>query len=197
MLTIHRIPFSANCHRVAIAAAHKGVEVRYADHPAGDRSALEALSGQSLVPVVELDGGEILSDSPVILARLEQLAPEPPLCPAGTTARAEATVFVEWFNLVWKVAPNAGDERPTGESVAVFEGLLAERDHLLGDDFGIADVIAWPFLRFADPSLRDPSDHDPFHDVLERSLRLDDAPRLAAWIARVAERPGVREAISA
>ena len=63
VLLLHRIPFSTNVERVEIALGLKGVPFEYVDHDPADRSSIRAVSGQDLVPVVELDG-EVLADSP-------------------------------------------------------------------------------------------------------------------------------------
>jgi glutathione S-transferase len=192
-LRVHRIPFSTNVERVALAAAHKGVDVDWVDHDPADRSSIVALSGQAFVPVLELDG-RVITDSPVILRELERLAPDPPLWPAEPTRRAEADVFVDWFNRVWKVAPNRMAEEPGAPEQAAwaaelrgsldrFEALLGGREFLLGDALGIADVIAFPFLKYA-ASIQ-PDDPDRFHHVLAEHLALGDRfPRLRGWIAR-------------
>ena len=184
-LRVHRVPFSTNVERVALAAAHKGVAVEWVDHDEDDRSAIRVLSGQDFVPVAELDG-RVIVDSPVILRELERRVPDPPLWPAEPARRAEADVFVDWFNRVWKVAPNRmaeGDAEELRGSRDRFEALLDRRDWLLGDSFGIADVIAFPFLKYA-ASIA-PDDADPFHHVLAEHLALgDECPRLRSWIAR-------------
>ena len=203
VLRVHRVPFSTNVERVALAAGHKGLEVEWVDHEEGDRSPVRALSGQDLVPVAEIDG-EVVVDSMRIIERIEALAPEPRLYPRERAARAAVDVFVEWFNEVWKGPPNriADEEEkavPDRELIArlgermtgwlaVFENLLDGRDHLLGDELGAADVCAFPFLKYA--VLRDPADDDVFHRVLEEHMRLGDSyPHLRAWIARVDECP--------
>ena len=63
MIRVHRIPFSTNVERVALACGLKGIEVEWVDHDPADRRPLIALSGQPLTPVAEL-GGEVVSDSP-------------------------------------------------------------------------------------------------------------------------------------
>jgi glutathione S-transferase len=184
-LRVHRIPFSTNVERVALAAGHKGIAVEWVDHDDGDRSAIRALSGQDFVPVAELDG-QVITDSPVILRELERRVPDPPLWPAEPARRAEADVFVDWFNRVWKIAPNRmqeGDAEELRGSLDRFEALLDGRDFLLGAGFGIADVIAFPFLKYA-ASIA-PDDPDPFHHVLAEHLALGDAhERLRGWIGR-------------
>jgi glutathione S-transferase len=189
VIRVHRIPLSTNVERVALAAGHKGLEVVWVDHDPADRSAIRDLSGQELVPVAEIDG-EVLFDSPRIVDRLEELAPEPRLYPSAPAERAAVRVFVEWFNEVWKRPPNelaAGADDPhLGARLRgwldVFEGLLDDRDYLFGD-FGAADVMAFPFLKYATlPD--DPTDTDPFHAVLRYHLR-PCPPRMRAWIERV------------
>src|SRR5919199_3004239 len=104
MLRVHRIPFSTNVERVALAAGHKGLEVEWIDHDPADRSAIRALSGQDLVPVAEIDG-EVVFDSMRIVERIEALAPDPPLYPHDLAQRGAVDVFIEWFNEVWKRPP--------------------------------------------------------------------------------------------
>ena len=72
-----------------------------------------------------------------------------------------------------------------------FEERLADHDHLGGAAFGICDVTAYPFLRFGRQAPA-ADDADPFHRVLHEHGAFDAAshPRLTAWVARVAQRPG-------
>jgi glutathione S-transferase len=197
-MQVYRVPFSTNCERVALALAHKGLEVEWVDVPADDRSAVVAVSGQPLVPVL-VDGDDVITDSPVILRHLEHCFPEPRLYPADPARNAEAEIFVAWFNSVWKRPPNQiadelvrdGPDRVaiaewgaqlTG-SLPLFEALLDGRDYLLGDRFGIADVTAFPFLKYA--TLWEEGDPDLFHRVLRDHLAVGGHERLAAWIERV------------
>ena len=105
-MRLYRIPFSTNVERVALALAHKGLEVEPVDVDPNDRSPIVAVSGQSLVPVLE-DEGRVVSDSTNILEYLEERYPDPPLYSRDPARRAECVVFVDWFNRVWKGPPNA------------------------------------------------------------------------------------------
>jgi glutathione S-transferase len=199
---VWRIPFSTNVERVALALAHKGLEVDWVDVDPADRSEVLRVSGQELVPVLEHDGG-ILSDSPAILEFLEAAYPEPPLLPADPARRAEIRVFCDWFNRVWKRPPNvifAEEQNAEPDSARierlgaalsgsrdVFEDLLSGRDFLFGE-LSLADVTAFPFVKYA--LLWDEGDDERFHEILRERLALDGGyPRLAAWIRRMDDLP--------
>ena len=205
MLRLYRARFSTNVERVALALAHKGLEVDSVEITYDDRSPVVEVSGQGLVPVL-VDGDEVVPDSTRILRYLEEKWPDPPLFPRDTARRAELDVFLDWFNEVWKVTPNAMEDelerddpdqrlvedlsRRMRASLDVFESLLDGRDHLFGDDFSAADCAAFPFLKYA--RLRDPADDELFHRILEEHQQLNGGfPRLSAWIDRVNERPRV------
>jgi glutathione S-transferase len=202
-LRVYRIPFSTNVERVALAAGHKGLELDWIDVDAGDRSVVEAASGQPLVPVL-VDGDQVVADSPAIVALLDERVPEPPLYPGDEARRAEVEVFIDWFNRVWKRPPNAiADELEQAEpdfarvtelstelrsALDRFEALLTGRDYLFGE-FGAADCIAFPFLKYAVLGLP-PGDEELFHRVLVDHMPLDGGyPRLTAWVRRVDEHP--------
>ena len=203
MLRLYRAPFSTNVERVALALAHKGLEAESVVISYEDRSRVVEVSGQGLVPVL-VDDDVVVPDSVAILRYVEDKWPDPPLFPSDPARRAELDVFLDWFNEVWKVPPNAIEEElerdapdrdrvkelaaRMHDSLDLFERLLDGRDHLFGDDLTAVDCAAFPFLKYA--KLRDPDDDELFHRILEEHLRLDDAhPRLSDWIDRVNERP--------
>lgn len=197
MIRVHRIPFSTNVERVALAAGHKGVEVEWVDHEEADRAAVIELSGQSLVPVAEIDG-DVVRGSMRIVDRIERDHPEPSLYPAEPADRARALIFVAFFDRVWKGPPNAldGPAPPDAEALSArlrswtawFEDLLAADPYLSGGSFGVADACAFPFLKYAtlDP---DPTDAESFHRVLAEQLSTAPDSSLADWIARVDSQP--------
>jgi glutathione S-transferase len=202
LVRLFRAPWSTNVERVALALAHKEVEVESVWIDYADRAPVVEASGQPLVPVLE-DGGVVVADSHRILRHLEATRPEPALFPSDPAARARLDVFMEWFDQVWKVAPNAieaelSDATPDPAEIAVqsarmdtwldlFEDMLAGGDHLLSEVFSAADCVAFPFVKFA--AGRDPADDELFHRVLDEHQSVEGRPRLAAWIERVDARP--------
>jgi glutathione S-transferase len=202
LIRVYRVPFSTNVERVALAAGHKGVAIEWVDVDPDDRSVVEQVSGQPLVPVL-VDGDTIVADSPAIIDWLEENVPDPPLFPADGARRAEVRVFVEWFNHAWKLPPNlidAEERKPQPDearilelgarmrgAIALFEQLLTGRDYLYGE-FGAADVIAFPFLKYAAFGLP-PSDTERFHAILIEHQPLDARSPLRAWAERVDAHP--------
>lgn len=203
VIRLYLAPWSTNCERVTLALGHKGLEAEPVWIDYADRAAVEAVSGQPLVPVVDF-GGEVVHDSPRILARLDELYPERPLYPSDPARAAEMDVFIEWFQLVWKRPPNE-IERILGspetdpariaelaalmnEWLGFFERMLDGREHLFGDGFSAADCIAYPFLKYARG--RHSGDDELFHRILDEHQSLEGRPRLAAWIERVGRGPG-------
>lgn len=118
------------------------------------------------------------------------------LAPTGARARKE---LHEW--LFWQVgnqgpmggqlshfrnyAPEGEDyshARYRGEyerSLAVLDARLETRPYILGEDYTIADIIAFPWAFIAKPL----------------GVALDPFPAVADWRARIKERPAVRRAI--
>ena len=202
MLRVYRIPFSTNVERVSLALAHKGLDVEWEDVDAADRSPVERISGQPLVPVL-VDDGRVVADSTVIIRHLEERQPEPALFPRDEARRAELEVFLDWFNRIWKRPPNEieaerGKPEPdqarldelgrelTG-SLELFEQLLAGREYLFGE-FSAADCAAFPFVKYG--LIYDEADTEEFHLILCEHLALDGRyPWLEAWIHRVDAHP--------
>jgi glutathione S-transferase len=200
-MRVLRIPHSTNVERVALALAHKSIPVDWVDVDPDDRSRVVELSGQDLVPVLVADHGEVVTGSMRMVAWLEKRRPDPPLWPASSGRRAEVDVFIEWFDRVWKLPPNAmAAELASGQPdehrleswdaelrgwLHVFEEMLSGRDWLMGESFGAADLCAFPFLKYGVLELGD-DDGDPFHRVLTEHLPIKGAfPATEAWVHRV------------
>lgn len=153
----------------------------------------------SLLPVLELADGRVLRESMAICRFLEEEHPEPNLFGADTWERAQieqwnrhaelelmlpiAQVFRNthtfWAGRI-KQAPEFGEimREQVAARYAWFDGELAKKPYLAGDRFTVADITALCAIDFGRVS----------------KIRIDAAaqPNLAAWYARVNERPSVK-----
>jgi glutathione S-transferase len=196
VIRLYRARYSTNVERVALTLAVKGLAAESVWITYDDRSVIEEVSGQPLVPVLDYDG-QIVTESMDIVRFLDEHHPEPPLYPPDAGA---VTAFVDWFNSTWKGPPNRieaelGKPQPDEaliaelahqmtESLDRFEQMLAAGDYLFGDSLTAADICAFPFLKFA--TLHDPDDDELFHLILrDRQRDGKDRPRLTAWIDRI------------
>src|SRR3954451_17535418 len=102
-ITLYRAPFSTNVERVALTLALKGLHAESVWIAYDDRSEVERVSGQGLVPVLVYNG-EILVESMDIVRELDRRHPDPPLYPADR--ESVIADFVAWFNSTWKGPPN-------------------------------------------------------------------------------------------
>ena len=71
-------------------------------------------------------------------------------------------------------------ERETARILRVLDGELAKRPYLVGDRYGIADVMTWPWIN-ALPNL---------------GVALDESPHLQRWHREIAARPAVQRGIA-
>ncbi|HKK36304.1 MAG TPA: glutathione binding-like protein, partial [Paracoccaceae bacterium] len=72
----------------------------------------------------------------------------------------------------------------TRRLLSVLEGRLAGRDWIMGEDYTVADVATWPWVRVL----------GGFYDAAER-LGLDDYPRVGDWLERATARPASKAAV--
>ncbi len=86
-MRLYRAPFSTNVERVALALAHKGLEVESVWIDYADRSPLQRVSGQPLVPVLALDDRMVVCDVEG-RARRDRGRDRPQAVGRGRTARA-------------------------------------------------------------------------------------------------------------
>ncbi len=198
MIRLYRAEFSTNVERVALALAHKGLEVESVWITYDDRGRVRSVSGQDLVPVI-VDDGIVVTDSTRILEHLDARHGQAPLYPADAARRTETILLIDWFNRVWKVWPNAIEaelERPQPDSGVIaehaaemtraldaFEALLTGRDFLMGDSLGAADCVVFPFVKYA--ARREAGDDEAFHRVLDDFQEVIERHRLAAWLRRM------------
>ncbi len=149
------------------------------------------------VPALKLDGGELVTEGPVIVQMIADRAAAKGdvrgLAPARDSA--ERYKLLEWLNFITTelhknfsplFQPVFSDEvkaffkdRLMGKFKYI-DGQLAGRDYLLGEDFSVADGYLFTMLCWAD----------------RMQFDLAALPNLVAYKARVAARPKVKEALT-
>jgi glutathione S-transferase len=144
------------------------------------------------VPALVLDGGELVTEGPVIVQMIADKAPGRNLAPARDSA--ERYKLQEWLNYITAelhknigplFSPMLSDDakaffkdRATGKFKYI-DGKLAGHDYLMGKHFTVADAYLFVMLSWADSMKFD----------------LSGLTNLMAYKARVAARPKVREAL--
>jgi glutathione S-transferase len=91
------------CATVARALEIKGLRYHVVEVPPPLHAPIQRLRfGSRTVPSIRFQSGEKLSGSRPILARLDELVPEPPLFPAEKRARGAVRQAEEWGDQVWQ-----------------------------------------------------------------------------------------------
>lgn len=182
MLVLYDAPRCPYCARVRIVLAEKAVPFETVVVDLDDRPGwiVEKNPPAGRVPVLE-ESGWLLPESAVIAEYLEERFPEPPLLPSDPGERAAARLLVHRFDELSRpyYALRRGEAGAAGsfaEALARLDGLLAGTPYLTGRAFGLADVAYVPWVIRA-------------RDLLD--VALDATPGVAAWLARLAERPSV------
>ena len=189
-----------NPRRVRIFAAEKGLDLpeirigmRQGGHKSPEHKARNSL-GQ--VPVLELDDGEMISESVAICRYLDILHPTPPMFGTCAVSQARTEMWVRRLEfqlmvpvgMYWRhahplTASLLTQNRDFGESnkpiaaktMTWLDRELADgREWIAGDAYGMADIVALTTIDFAG------------------FIGLDvpaEAERLAAWRERASARP--------
>ena len=145
------------------------------------------------VPALQLDDGDVLTECGAVLQYLGDLRPEAGLvAPAGTRERLRLQEMLTFIGMEIHGAfepffmagmPEDAKELFRHRIARRYDqlaGLLAERDSLVGDRYGVADPYLFTLLRWS-----------PWFGI-----SLDRWPTLTGFAARVAERPAVQEAMA-
>ena len=182
-----------------IAASEAGipldvVEVDLASKKTAVGADFLAINPKGYAPALELDDGQVLTESAAILQYLADLKPHARLAPPnGTLARVRlqealnyiATELHRSYGPLFNPATPAAirEERVANlrRHYGLLERQLASHTFLLGDEFSVADAYLYAITRWA--------------EVVK--LDLSDYPHLQAFQKSVGARPKVQEALQA
>jgi glutathione S-transferase len=192
-----------NPRRVRIFLAEKGLKVptEVLSIPGGEHKKPEFLAVNPLgqIPALQLDDGEVITESLSICRFFEALNPDPPMFGKGPKGVAEVDMWVRRVELrlmvpvgmVWMhthpftarvVVPQYTDfgesNRPRAiAAMRYFDESLAGRIWLAGKDYSIADITLLTTIDFA----------------IFIGLGIpDDMPNLQAWHERASARPSAQ-----
>jgi glutathione S-transferase len=160
-----------------------------------DGGSYKAVNPRGYVPAIKVDGeADVITEGPAIVQYIADQAPERKLAPPpGTIARTrlqEALNYVgtelhKGFSPLFN--PKAPDEwkalvrEQMGAKLALLDAQFAHRTYFVGDSFTVADAYLFVVLGWT------------------KYVGLDLAtwPHLAAFHARISQRPAVQEALKA
>jgi glutathione S-transferase len=152
------------------------------------------INPKGYVPALEIGGGQRLTEVPVVVQYLADQKPAAALTPPPDSV--DRYRVQEWLNFVSSelhktfgplFRPTTPDEYKTilkenlGKRFDWLDQELAGRPYLMGDKFTVADAYLFTVLRWP-PRL---------------GIDLAKWPHLQAYVARVAQRPKVQEALKA
>lgn len=153
-----------------------------------------AVNPKGYVPALQLDDHQVLTEGPAIMQYLADLAPEKGLAPAaGTMARYRLMEMLNFISseihksftpLFHDTTPPATVEafRATlAKRIGVLAAVLEKSPYLLGEHFTVADAYLFTTLSWS------------------RYVKFDlePWPVVTAYLARLAERPSIHEAMAA
>ena len=204
MHKLYHLWLSPFCRKVRVAMAEKKLEVEPRIEKIWERrDAFLALNPAGTVPVLEIAGGPVLSNSCAINEYLEEVHPDPNLLGRDPVVRAETRRLVAWFDrkfydevtghLVYEKIMKRLLSLGEPSSAAIRAGntnihthleyiawLAEDRRWLAGDDFSLADIAAASHLSCV----------DYLGDV-----PWSEHPRAKDWYARVKSRPSFRDVL--
>ena len=153
-----------------------------------------SINSKGAVPALELDNGQVLTEGPAIVQYLADLRPDSGLAPrAGSFERYRlmeilnfiASEMHKGFSPLFKADMSADVRKSAVDALGKkFDWLsahLAGKKFLMGETFTVADAYLFTVLRWSGLVHVD----------------LAQWPVLAAYVARVGERPKVKEALHA
>jgi glutathione S-transferase len=187
--TLYHIAGCPFCEKVRLALALEGIEYESREIDPDDRSEVKRVSGQSKVPVLVEENGEVIMQSNSIMQRLVS-APNSVLVPSSRRDQALTWVLVDradailapiFYRLKRRRDPDGNElteedlkvlRRRLREELAVMEGILERGPFLFGERPTVADVAAHAFLNRLPEKERDPL--------------LSELDRAGGWYERVA-----------
>ncbi|MDQ6681432.1 MAG: glutathione transferase GstA [Pseudomonadota bacterium] len=161
-------------------------------HKLDDGTDYYTINPKGYVPALELDGGERLTEGPAIVQYIAEQAPAKKLAPANGTMQRYR--LQEWLNFITSELhkgiggifnPAMPEEAKTlmrtkgTARLKWVDEQLAGKQYLMGDAFSVADAYLFTVTRW----------------TANTGIDISGFGNLTAYMARVAARPAVQEAL--
>lgn len=153
-----------------------------------------AVNPRGYVPALELDSGEILTEGPAIVQYIADQKPEAGLAPAnGTMERYRLQEILNFitselhksigllFNPACMGEWRDGTLMQIDKRLGALDSMIADKEFAFGSGFSVADAYLYTVLNW----------------TRIHKIDLSNFPNVAAYIARIGDRPKVREAMKA
>jgi glutathione S-transferase len=192
--------FASKCR---LAIYEKAAPVEIVPIPGGDLKSAEYLKVYPLgkTPCLQVDG-QIIGESEVINEYLEEMFPQKPLLPKDPEGRAKVRGLTRFHDLYLEpplralfpqVSAKEKDQKFIGEKLAEvktrldqLETMLSNGPYALGSAFTLADCALAPTCFFMNVML----------PMIGAPAFTDGHPKIAAWWAKVQERPTVQKVLA-
>lgn len=200
MIKLHGIARSNYCNKVKIALLEKGLPFEEVYCMVSQDPAMLARSPMGRIPFLELDDGQLLTESSVILEYLEDMQPNPPLYPGSAAERARIRELIASVELnVELVARRLYAEAFFGGKVSDGTKALTQKDLARGIRAFRQVVKFAPYAAGATFSAADCAAvvHLPLVSMATKAIYgadvFADDPQVPAYLKMVKERPSVRK----
>lgn len=196
MITLYGVAISNYYNKVKWALLEKNIPFTEEQLAPGQSEAVLSRSPLGKIPFIKTPDG-YLSESQAILEYLEDAFPETPLYPADAFQRGKCREFIQHIELnVELIARRLYGEALFGgkasqetkdEVLAKVETgliglarLMTLSPYALGEQFSVADVVAWPHLQLVAYATQ---------QIYGRDLVAEHIPGIAEYIQLIESRP--------
>lgn len=178
VMTLFSRATCAECHRVRIVLAEKGISHEVVEVGDGELPEdLLDLNPYHSVPTL-VDRELVLYEGRVIMEYLDERFPHPPLMPVDPVSRARNRMMLhrierDWYRLVHKLAkPETATDKVRKElrdSLMSISPIFDQKPFFLGDEFSLIDCSVAPLLwRLPSYGIELPAAAKPLIDYAER-----------------------------
>lgn len=190
VFSYRRCPFAM---RVRIALHEKGIPFEIKEEKLNHFSQeLKDLHPEAKVPLL-IHGERVVYESAIIAEYIDDLAPERvPLMPKDAGERSEVRLWTYWCNHHFKPQLDRfkygssrfkeeeciGAEEKVKASLVKIENRLLTSTWLVGQEFSLADINVFPFVR-------------QLFRIQPTPTFLEEFPKISQWYFRISERPSV------